>query len=141
VRVPESWLPVLAILKAAGGLGLLVGIGVPIIGTAAASGLTLFLLLPSLLTFACATPLSVGRFYSFCWPWPHWCWDCLRAAVEKMAAEDTGHHELMLEGKIAVITGGTSGIGARTAEIFAAEGGKLVIMSRFATRRKYDAKS
>ncbi|HEU5237683.1 MAG TPA: DoxX family protein [Pyrinomonadaceae bacterium] len=40
--VPESWLPILGILKAAGALGLLVGIGVPLIGTAAAIGLILF---------------------------------------------------------------------------------------------------
>jgi NAD(P)-dependent dehydrogenase (short-subunit alcohol dehydrogenase family) len=35
-----------------------------------------------------------------------------------------------LEGKVAVITGSTSGIGARTAEVFVAEGGKVVIAGR-----------
>ena len=40
--VRDSWLTPLGILKAAGALGLLVGIGVPWIGTAAAVGLTLF---------------------------------------------------------------------------------------------------
>ncbi len=40
--VPESWMTMLGILKAAGALGLLVGIGVPLIGTAAAVGLLLF---------------------------------------------------------------------------------------------------
>src|SRR5438445_8187253 len=40
--VPESWMTMLGILKAAGALGLLVGIGVPLIGTAAAAGLILF---------------------------------------------------------------------------------------------------
>jgi hypothetical protein len=40
--VPESWLPMLGILKAAGALGLLVGLGVPLIGTAAAVGVVLF---------------------------------------------------------------------------------------------------
>src|SRR5713101_8030848 len=40
--VPESWINMLGILKAAGALGLLVGIGVPLIGTAAAVGLILF---------------------------------------------------------------------------------------------------
>jgi hypothetical protein len=42
--VPESRLPILGALKAAGALGLLVGIGVPVIGTAAAAGLLLFFL-------------------------------------------------------------------------------------------------
>jgi hypothetical protein len=40
--VPESWITMLGALKAAGALGLLVGIGVPLIGTAAAVGLVLF---------------------------------------------------------------------------------------------------
>ena len=40
--VPESWMTMLGILKAAGALGLLVGIGVPLIGTAAAIGLIVF---------------------------------------------------------------------------------------------------
>jgi hypothetical protein len=40
--VPESWLTTLGILKAAGAIGLLVGIGVPPVGIAAAVGLTVF---------------------------------------------------------------------------------------------------
>src|SRR5437667_742383 len=40
--VPDSWITILGTLKAAGALGLLVGIGVPLIGTAAAVGLILF---------------------------------------------------------------------------------------------------
>ena len=40
--VPESWMTMLGILKAAGALGLLVGISTPLIGTAAAIGLILF---------------------------------------------------------------------------------------------------
>src|SRR5260370_1671088 len=35
-----------------------------------------------------------------------------------------------LEDKVAVITGSTSGIGARTAEVFVAEGAKVVIAGR-----------
>lgn len=44
VGVKESWLPVLGILKAAGALGLLIGIGVPVpsIGTVAAVGLVVY---------------------------------------------------------------------------------------------------
>jgi NAD(P)-dependent dehydrogenase (short-subunit alcohol dehydrogenase family) len=37
---------------------------------------------------------------------------------------------LPLEGKVAVVTGGTSGIGARTAEVFVANGAKVVIAGR-----------
>jgi DoxX-like protein len=40
--VPDSWMTTLGILKAAGALGLLLGIGAPLIGTAAAVGLILF---------------------------------------------------------------------------------------------------
>ena len=42
VGVPLSWLLPLGVLKAAGAVGLLVGIVVPIIGVAAAVGLVLF---------------------------------------------------------------------------------------------------
>jgi len=42
VGVPESWITILGILKAAGALGLLIGIGVPLIGIAAGVGLVLF---------------------------------------------------------------------------------------------------
>ena len=42
-RVPESWLPMVGTLKAAGGLGLTLGLaGVPRIGAASAAGLTAF---------------------------------------------------------------------------------------------------
>lgn len=43
VGVSESWIPMLAGLKAAGALGLLLGLlGIPLIGVAAAIGLVLF---------------------------------------------------------------------------------------------------
>lgn len=42
VEVPLSWLYPLGALKAAGALGLLVGIAVPAVGVAAATGLILF---------------------------------------------------------------------------------------------------
>jgi hypothetical protein len=42
VGVPEAWITILGILKAACALGLLVGIWVPLIGTVAAIGLILF---------------------------------------------------------------------------------------------------
>src|SRR6187455_3400362 len=35
-----------------------------------------------------------------------------------------------LDGKVAVITGATSGIGRRTAEVFVAEGAKIVVAGR-----------
>ena len=40
--VAEAWLPLLGALKAAGALGLLVGFAVPLIGTAAAVGVSVF---------------------------------------------------------------------------------------------------
>ncbi|MFI9001373.1 DoxX family protein [Streptomyces sp. NPDC053541] len=42
VGVPETWLPWLATAKAAGALGLLAGLFVPVLGAAAAVGLTLY---------------------------------------------------------------------------------------------------
>jgi hypothetical protein len=42
VGVSESWITTLGILKAAGALGLLIGVGIPAVGIAAAAGLVLF---------------------------------------------------------------------------------------------------
>jgi hypothetical protein len=41
-RVPQSWLFSLGALKAAGALGVLAGIGAPLLGIAASAGLVLF---------------------------------------------------------------------------------------------------
>jgi hypothetical protein len=60
LRVPESWLPILGSLKGAGALGLLVGITVPLVGIAAAAGLTLFFI-GALITHLRARDLSLGN--------------------------------------------------------------------------------
>jgi DoxX-like family len=60
VGVPESWLTPLGVLKAAGAVGLLVGIGVRWIGTAAAVGLTLFFV-GALITHLRARDYSFGN--------------------------------------------------------------------------------
>ena len=43
-RVPRSWVPRLGALLAAGSLGLLAGLAVPLLGTLAAAGLVLYFL-------------------------------------------------------------------------------------------------
>jgi hypothetical protein len=58
--VPESWLPLLGTLKAAGALGLLVGIEVPLVGVLAAAGLTLFFI-GALITHIRAHDHSLGN--------------------------------------------------------------------------------
>src|SRR5437660_3327601 len=49
VGVSESWITTLGILKAAGALGLLIGIGLPGVGIAAAAGLVLFFIAASII--------------------------------------------------------------------------------------------
>jgi len=58
--VPGSSLPIMGVLKAAGALGLLIGIGVPLIGIAAAGGLTLFFI-GAVITHLRAGDLSLGN--------------------------------------------------------------------------------
>jgi hypothetical protein len=59
--VPESWLTRLAILKAAGAVGLLVGLAVPPVGVAASIGVILFFI-GAIITHVRA------RWYSFSYP-------------------------------------------------------------------------
>ena len=58
--VPESSLPILGALKAAGAVGLIVGIGVPLIGVLAAAALTLFFI-AALITHIRAHDRSLGN--------------------------------------------------------------------------------
>jgi hypothetical protein len=59
LAVPESWITKLGLLKAAGAVGLLVGIGVPLAGTGAAVGLILFFV-AAILTHLRARDYSFG---------------------------------------------------------------------------------
>ena len=62
--VPESWITTLGALKAAGALGLLIGIRVPLIGTAAAIGLILFFV-GAIITHLRAQDYSFGLAVAF----------------------------------------------------------------------------
>jgi len=64
VGVPESWITMLGILKAAAALGLMVGIGVPLIGMAAAIGLILFFV-AAIITHLRARDYSFGLAFVF----------------------------------------------------------------------------
>lgn len=59
VGVPESRLTTLGVLKTAGALGLLVGITLPLIGTAAAVGLVVFFI-GAIVTHLCARDYGFG---------------------------------------------------------------------------------
>jgi len=58
--VPESSLPILGIVKAAGAIGLLIGIRLPMIGTLAATGLTVFFI-GAIITHLRARDYSLGN--------------------------------------------------------------------------------
>ena len=58
----QSWLFTLGALKAAGALGLMIGIGVPLVGVAAATGLVLFFV-------GAIVVVTRARWYSHL-PWP-----------------------------------------------------------------------
>ncbi|HEY6441722.1 MAG TPA: DoxX family protein [Candidatus Acidoferrales bacterium] len=60
LRVRESSLPALGILKAAGAVGLVIGFRVPLIGIAAAVGLTLFFI-GAIITHLRARDYSLGN--------------------------------------------------------------------------------
>jgi DoxX-like family len=62
--VPESWMTLLGILKGAAAAGLLVGIGVPLVGAAAALGLICFFV-AALITHLRARDYSFGLAVAF----------------------------------------------------------------------------
>ncbi len=67
VGVPESWIPMLAALKAAGAAGLLIGLlGVRFLGVAAAVGLILFF------TGALIAHLRARVFHNLYYPGTYW---------------------------------------------------------------------
>src|SRR5882672_9615084 len=65
--VPQSWMTTLGVLKAAGALGLLVGLRVPLIGTAASVGLILFFVGAIITHLARATIRSAWQPCFSCW--------------------------------------------------------------------------
>src|SRR5215218_9195359 len=72
-RVPQSWLFSLGALKAAGALGVLAGIGTPLLGIAASAGLVLFFI-GALITHFRARYWDIApRSRSSCWPRGRWC--------------------------------------------------------------------
>jgi hypothetical protein len=80
LRVPQSWIFALGALKAAGALGLLVGIGLPLIGIAAAAGLVMFFV-GAIVTACVPTGIRIfptPRLFSG-WPRRRWCCDWPRS--------------------------------------------------------------
>lgn len=78
-RVPQSWLFSLGALKAAGALGLLIGIGLPLLGVAASVGLVLFFIGALITHFRARYWAIAPRSLSSCWPWARWSCDWLRS--------------------------------------------------------------
>jgi DoxX-like family len=72
VGVAGSWITTLGFLKAAGALGLLIGIGVPAVGIAAATGSSCFSSAPSSPTCEGTTTRLAWRSCSFSWQSPRW---------------------------------------------------------------------
>jgi DoxX-like family len=71
--IPQGWLFPLGALKAAGALGLLAGIGVPLLVVAAAAGLVLFFVGAVIIhVHAASTAASPTRGRSCCWPRGRW---------------------------------------------------------------------
>ena len=62
VGVPRPWLPLLGGLKLAGGLGLVIGLAVPLVGVAAAAGLVMFFI------GAVVTHVRAGVLYNIGFP-------------------------------------------------------------------------
>ncbi len=80
--VPESSLPILGVLKAAGALGLLIGLGVPLIGIVATGGLTLFFI-AAVITHLRARDSPLETACRSCSLWSSW----LHSFSESVAGE------------------------------------------------------